>query len=184
MLPIVDAFRHAATITPTSTPKIESMHTNYGSLLNYILMVFTKYGFQEFAPGETSCAILLFRTCTDNFLFSLLYSAVGDAVDAAQHEILEVREPDNASDAPSNATHAPPGPVVVEVLGTGWRDAAQVILRYMHPFLAFFSWPMYVSRRIVIYASLHDYHLTGKRLWWPAGLRMSPQQTETQHRKT
>ena len=52
MLPIVDAFRQAATIAPNSTPKIESMHTNYGSLLNYIMMVFAKFGYQEFTPGK------------------------------------------------------------------------------------------------------------------------------------
>jgi molecular chaperone GrpE (heat shock protein) len=70
MIPVVDAFREAPVSSPASTEKEENMHKNFGSLLQGILTVFGKYGFEEFNAGtvnEFSCSSL------DRFLtYSLL----------------------------------------------------------------------------------------------------------------
>lgn len=48
MLPVVDAFRAAPTIAPSQNEREESMHKNFGSLCNSIIVVFEKYGFKEY----------------------------------------------------------------------------------------------------------------------------------------
>ena len=52
MLPVVDAFRAAPSISPSTSDREESMHKNFGSLLSSIMVVFEKYGFKEFDAGK------------------------------------------------------------------------------------------------------------------------------------
>lgn len=51
MLPVVDAFRAAPIISPSSSEREVSMHKSFGSLLESILVVFEKYGFSEYDAG-------------------------------------------------------------------------------------------------------------------------------------
>jgi molecular chaperone GrpE (heat shock protein) len=48
MLPVVDAFRAAPTVAPAQNEREESMHKNFGSLCNSIIVVFEKYGYKEY----------------------------------------------------------------------------------------------------------------------------------------
>jgi|EP00596_Hydrurales_sp_CCMP1899_P002574 molecular chaperone GrpE (heat shock protein) len=48
MLPVVDAFRAAPTIAVGQNEREESMHKNFGSLCNSIIVVFEKYGYKEY----------------------------------------------------------------------------------------------------------------------------------------
>ena len=52
MLPVVDAFRAAPGVSPATSDREESMHKNFGSLLQSIMVVFEKYGFKEYDAGE------------------------------------------------------------------------------------------------------------------------------------
>ena len=52
MLPVVDAFRAAPMMAPAENEREESMHKNFGSLCDSIIVVFEKYGFKEFNSGE------------------------------------------------------------------------------------------------------------------------------------
>lgn len=52
MLPVVDAFRAAPLVSPSSTEREISMHKSFGSLLESILVVFEKYGFSEYDAGN------------------------------------------------------------------------------------------------------------------------------------
>lgn len=52
MLPVVDAFRAAPIISPSTTDREISMHKSFGSLLESILVVFEKYGFKEYDAGK------------------------------------------------------------------------------------------------------------------------------------
>ena len=51
MLPVVDAFRAAPIVSPSSSEREISMHKSFGSLLESILVVFEKYGFSEYDAG-------------------------------------------------------------------------------------------------------------------------------------
>ena len=53
MLPVVDAFRAAPIISPSTTDREISMHKSFGSLLESILVVFEKYGFKEYDAGKS-----------------------------------------------------------------------------------------------------------------------------------
>lgn len=58
MLPVVDSFRAAPTVAPSSNEREESMHKNFGSLSKSLIDVFEKYGYKEFdAGGSTNCII-------------------------------------------------------------------------------------------------------------------------------
>ena len=52
MLPVVDAFREAPMMAPAENEREESMHKNFGSLCDSIIVVFEKYGFKEFNSGK------------------------------------------------------------------------------------------------------------------------------------
>lgn len=52
MLPVVDSFRAAPALAPSSNEREESMHKNFGSLSKSVTAVFEKYGFKEFDAGS------------------------------------------------------------------------------------------------------------------------------------
>lgn len=51
MLPVVDAFRTAPQLHPPTTEREVNMHKSFGPLLDGILTVFKKFGYNEFLPG-------------------------------------------------------------------------------------------------------------------------------------
>ena len=67
MLPVVDSFRAAPTVAPSSNEREESMHKNFGSLSKSLIDVFEKYGYKEFdAGGSTNCII---HTSRNNLMY-------------------------------------------------------------------------------------------------------------------
>lgn len=52
MLPVVDAFRAAPSVAPPSTEREGSIHQNFGSLCQSILLVFEKNGYKEYDAGN------------------------------------------------------------------------------------------------------------------------------------
>lgn len=54
MLPVVDSFREAPTLAPSSNEREESMHKNFGSLSKSLIDVFEKYGYKEFDAGGST----------------------------------------------------------------------------------------------------------------------------------
>ena len=60
MLPVVDAFRAAPTLTPGQNEREDSMHKNFGSLCQSIILVFEKYGYKEYNSG--TCSLLIIHT--------------------------------------------------------------------------------------------------------------------------
>lgn len=50
MLPVVDEFRNASKVHPATTERETNMHKSFGPLLDGILTVFKKFGYNEFAP--------------------------------------------------------------------------------------------------------------------------------------
>jgi molecular chaperone GrpE (heat shock protein) len=59
MLPVVDSFRAAPTLAPSSNEREESMHKNFGSLSKSLMDVFEKYGYKEFNAGGSTNYVLL-----------------------------------------------------------------------------------------------------------------------------
>lgn len=52
LLPLMDAMREAPQVAPASTPRGESMHESYQSLLAKMTELFENYGYKEFSAGE------------------------------------------------------------------------------------------------------------------------------------
>ena len=63
---MVDAFRSAPNNTPAQTEKGDQMHKSFHSLLDSVLLVFSKYGFKEFSVGKLyRIPLLLFSSLLD-----------------------------------------------------------------------------------------------------------------------
>ena len=55
ILPVIDMFRSSRQRVPAENDREESMHTNFGALLDSILLVLRKLGYEEYETtvGET-----------------------------------------------------------------------------------------------------------------------------------
>lgn len=62
MLPVVDAFRAAPSVAPPSTEREISIHQNFGSLCQSILLVFEKYGYKEYDSGDSIGGLSVWQT--------------------------------------------------------------------------------------------------------------------------
>ncbi len=146
-------------MSPATTTKGHDMHNSYGTLLNYILLVFEKYGYKEFVPGTLQnlvhilFRIALYSICNENYIYyfgvaELNCVVLGDPLDPLLHQIAEARESSNSSASPG---------MVLETVRAGLRNDAS-ILRY-HILLFTFLTGVEVS--------IHEYFYiyVGKRLW-------------------
>ena len=68
MLPVVDAFRAAPSISPPTSDREENMHKNFGSLLASIMVVFEKYGYKEYDAGNVFNFLMRFSLIISIFL--------------------------------------------------------------------------------------------------------------------
>lgn len=73
MLPLVDAFRGAKTMSPNTAEKEKLMHDSFGALLTSVIVVFDKYGFKEFDAAK------------------------GEKLDSSKYAVVEVREDPKAT---------------------------------------------------------------------------------------
>lgn len=58
MLPVIDMFRSASIRAPASNEREESMHKNFGALLDNILLVIRKLGYEEYETGTVNLRLL------------------------------------------------------------------------------------------------------------------------------